>query len=255
MIRFDDVCKSFRPDAVAIDHVSFTIDSGEFVFLTGHSGSGKTTLLRLLLREYQPDSGNIYFQDQDLSRLSRRKVAHHRRRVGVVFQDCQLLDDLNVAENIALPLIIGKCPRLEIKKRIQELLKLLSLDGYEKVFPVQLSGGEAQRIALARALATAPDIIFADEPTGNLDQDNATDIVNLLQSVNQYGTTVILATHNLSLLSQMPSARLLTLQKGQLAKDTGSSKPPKSKSTSKNKAKSTANSTSPDKNETKEEQS
>ena len=220
MFKFDKVSKFFNDDEkIAVQDISFQVDDGEFVFLTGQSGSGKTTLLRLLLREYKPTEGDIFFNDYNLRKISRRKVSKLRRQIGVVFQDYQLLDDLNVYENIALPLIIAKQSRKEIRSRIGELLKLLGLTGYEKAFPSELSGGEAQRISLARALATAPKVIYADEPTGNLDHQNAFDIINLLKSVNQYGTTVIVATHNLEFVRQFPESRQLVLEKGRLIKD------------------------------------
>lgn len=224
MIKFDQVSKEFcRGEKVALDDVSFEIDNGEFVFVTGHSGCGKTTLLRLLMRELQPTSGAVYFDDTNLRRLSRRKVAKHRRKVGVVFQDYRLIDELNVQENIALPLVIAHEKKKEIKNRIAELLKLLGLQGYEKVFPSQLSGGEAQRVGLARALITAPEVIFADEPTGNLDSNNASELIKLLASVNSYGTTVILTTHDLGLIPQVVGARQLEFKKGKLVKDSGKS--------------------------------
>ncbi len=222
MIKFDQVSKNFcRGEKIALDDVSFDIDDGEFVFVTGHSGCGKTTLLRLLLRELQPTAGSVYFDHKNLRRLSRGKVAKHRRKVGVVFQDYRLIDELNVQENIALPLLIAHEKKKEIQNRIEELLTLLGLEGYEKVFPSQLSGGEAQRVGLARALVTAPEVIFADEPTGNLDAQNASDMLKLLASVNSYGTTVIMTTHDLSLISQVPGARELKFQHGKLVKDTG----------------------------------
>ncbi len=225
MIKFDSVSKSFNSaQKVALKDVSFVVDPGEFVFVTGHSGSGKTTLLKLLLREYQPTQGRILFEDQDLKKLSAGKVAKHRRQIGVIFQDYQLLDDLTVWENIALPLVIAKQNKKEINSRIEELLKLLNLTGYERAFPAQLSGGEAQRIGVARALAIAPKIIFADEPTGNLDQENSLAILNLLKNINQYGTTVIFATHNLELLNHGSQARHLKFQTGELVHD---SKPKK----------------------------
>lgn len=221
MIKFDQVNKSFNDhQKQAIVDMTFTINDGEFVFVTGHSGSGKTTLLKLLLKEYLPDNGEITFDEENLNTLAGHKIAELRRKIGVVFQDYQLLDDLTVWENIALPLVLAKKPTEEINTRISELLQLLELTGYEEMFPVQLSGGEAQRISLARALAMGPKLIFADEPTGNLDYDNTQKIINLLQTVNGYGTTIILATHDLSLLDKIPGARRLELDHGHLVKDT-----------------------------------
>ncbi len=219
MITFEKVSKIFGSGNIALDEVSFKIEPGEFVFITGHSGSGKTTLLRLLLREYFPTNGRVFFNEQDLSQLSRGKVARHRQKVGVVFQDYKLLDDLTVWENIALPLMIAHQQKEEVSSRINELLKMLDLQGREDDFPSQLSGGEAQRVGLARALSIAPKVIFADEPTGNLDENNGQVIVKLLKAINKYGTTIIFATHNLKLLAANPNARHLTLDRGQLTYD------------------------------------
>lgn len=219
MIDFVNVTKVFLPEKKALDEVSFSIDPGEFVFVTGHSGCGKTTLLRLFLRELQPTSGEIIFNGQNLHDLSRRKVADHRRQVGVVFQDYKLLDDLTVWENIALPLTIAHQSRAEIETRINELLKMLKLGGRENDFPAQLSGGEAQRVSLARALSVAPKVIFADEPTGNLDADNGETIYELLKAINKYGTTVIFATHNLGFVKQNQQARHLEFDEGKLVHD------------------------------------
>lgn len=225
MIDFVNVTKIFQPDKTALDQVSFSIDQGEFVFMTGHSGSGKTTLLRLFLRELKPTEGKICFNEQDLSELSNRKVAQHRQKVGVVFQDYKLLDDLTVWENIALPLIIARQSHAEIENRITELLKMLKLSGRENDFPVQLSGGEAQRVSLARALSVAPKVIFADEPTGNLDEENGETICTLLKAINKYGTTVVFATHNLSFIGKNPSARRLEFDNGKLVNDSSPKKP------------------------------
>lgn len=225
MIDFVNVTKIFQPDKTALDQVNFSIDQGEFVFMTGHSGSGKTTLLRLFLRELRPTEGKVYFNEQDLSELSNRKVAQHRQKVGVVFQDYKLLDDLTVWENIALPLIIARQSHTEIENRITELLKMLKLSGRENDFPVQLSGGEAQRVSLARALSVAPKVIFADEPTGNLDEENGETICTLLKAINKYGTTVVFATHNLGFIGKNPSARRLEFDNGKLVNDSSPKKP------------------------------
>lgn len=220
MIRFRHVSHDFGNSAqVALCDLCLEIDDGEFVFITGHSGCGKTTLLRLLLRQLIPTDGIVEFAGVDLSQLSTRKVAKHRQELGAIFQDYQLLDDLTVKENIILPMQIAKIPKKEIEKRLDELLTLLKLTGLENKFPVQLSGGEAQRVGLARALAIAPKVIFADEPTGNLDEENANTIISLLKNINQFGTTVIVATHDLTLLPLVSYARHIILENGKLISD------------------------------------
>lgn len=215
MIIFDNVTKHFGIGEPALKNVSFTIEPGEFVFVTGHSGAGKTTIARLLTKEYAPTDGSIVFDGTDLSTIRRSQLHHHRRKFGVIYQDYKLLSDLTVAENIALALhIIGK-KNHEIEERITDLLDLVQLQDKREMFPSQLSGGEAQRISIARALATAPSVLFADEPTGNLDRDTAERIIQILQKVNALGTTVIMATHDESLLSDVPH-RIFRLTNGEL---------------------------------------
>ncbi|MDA1079395.1 MAG: cell division ATP-binding protein FtsE [bacterium] len=218
MIRFQDVSKEFSPNNFGLKQVSFAVDSGEFVFITGPSGSGKTTLMRLIIREYTPTSGQISLFDEELSNMPQKKVTELRRKVGVVFQDYKLLPELNVWENIALPLEIAGQPQAEIESRVTDLLKLIGLVEKPYLFPSQLSGGESQRVGIARALALGPDLIFADEPTGNLDSDNTTAIVELLKKINQLGTTILFATHNLD-LTKSDKTRILNLDSGTLVHD------------------------------------
>lgn len=218
-IIFDAVTKQFGPVSTALADVSFAIDPGELVLITGPSGSGKTTLMRLLIREYTPESGEVYWGDQPLSELRSGQVPYHRRQIGVVFQDYKLLPELNIWENIALPLsIIGK-DQEETESRVTDLLKLVGLEDKAYAFPSQLSGGEAQRVSIARALATGPSVIFADEPTGNLDPVASLEIVRLLRQINKLGTTVILATHDSVVLEFLKSERRIALAKGSLEKD------------------------------------
>lgn len=229
MIVFDKVTKRFGDDTFALQDVSFEIDPGEFVFLTGPSGSGKTTVMRLLTREYTPSEGEITFGETPLHELKSNQVFQHRRQIGVIFQDYKLLAESNVWENIALPLyIIGKS-QAEIESRVTDLLKLVNLVDKAYLFPSQLSGGEAQRVSIARALATGPRVIFADEPTGNLDPETSLSIAKLLHKINQLGTTVLLATHDTGVLDSLKGERRLQLDKGKLVKDTHAGKKPKRK--------------------------
>lgn len=218
-IIFDAVTKKFGESTVALDAVTFVVQPGEFIILTGPSGSGKTTLMRLLIHEYTPDAGEITFQDTRLSKLKSGQVPYHRRKIGVVFQDYKLLPELNIWENIALPLsIIGK-DQEETESRVTDLLKLVSLETKAYLFPTQLSGGEAQRISIARALATGPSVIFADEPTGNLDPESSLGIIKLLRQINRLGTTVLLATHDMVVLDFLKNERRLILEHGKLTSD------------------------------------
>lgn len=209
MISFVDITKTFYPDNTIFEHLNFDIKDGEFIFLTGVSGSGKTTLLNLLLQIEYPDEGDIIFQGQSLNALKRRQLPHHRQQIGVVFQDYKLINDLTVAENIALPLSIIGLKKPEIERRVSELLTLINLPERAEHFPKQLSGGEAQRVGIARSLATAPKIIFADEPTGNLDYKSSLGIAKLLDKINQLGTTVVVSTHDANLLDAVNRARHL----------------------------------------------
>ncbi len=224
MIIFSSVTKQFLPEEFAIKDVSFEIDSGELVLLTGPSGSGKTTIMKLLIREYQPSAGEITFHDTNLNTIKNSQIPQHRRKIGVVFQDYNLIPELNVWENIALPLsIIGKKEH-EIEQRVTDLLGLVSLTDKALHFPKQLSGGEAQRISIARALSTGPSIIFADEPTGNLDQDNSLQIARLLGKINSLGTTVIFATHDHDVIDLFDEQRHIILTNGEIKSDSGEKK-------------------------------
>lgn len=219
MITFRSVTKKFG-ETTALSEVSFRIDKGEMVLITGPSGSGKTSLMRLLIKEYEPTAGEIVFDDEPLAKIGGRALPYHRRRIGVVFQDYKLLPELNIWENIALPLsIIGKS-QAETESRVTDLLKLIGLTSKAALFPSQLSGGEAQRVSIARALATGPSVIFADEPTGNLDPETSLSIARLLRQINRLGTTLLLATHDGAVLSLLAEERRIALHKGTVADDT-----------------------------------
>ncbi len=220
MIVFSSVSKQFLPDTYALKDVSFEINPGELVLLTGPSGSGKTTIMKLLTKELSPTSGEIFFHDVNLNDIQNSKIHEHRRKIGVVFQDYKLIPELNVWENIALPLsIIGKS-EAEIEERVTDLLELVSLTDKALHFPKQLSGGEAQRIGIARALSTAPAIIFADEPTGNLDKDNSLQIAKLLTKINELGTTILFSTHDHDVIGLLNVHRHIVLSDGTLVSDT-----------------------------------
>lgn len=219
MIVFSNVTKQFGDNPPAVEDINFSVEEGEFLFLTGHSGSGKTTLLKLLTKEYVPSDGDIEFYGQPLSKVKSGKLHHHRRQIGVVYQDYRLLPELNVWENIALALeIIGK-PQREIEERVTDLLELVQLTDKAYFFPAELSGGESQRVGIARALATAPSVLLADEPTGNLDPDNTMMIARLFNKIHELGTTIFFATHDLQVLETLGHRRL-KMEKGRLIEDT-----------------------------------
>lgn len=218
MIDLVDVSKSYSKGMPAVDHVNLHIDKGEFVFVVGSSGSGKSTLIKLLLKELDATSGEIEVLGNDLSMMRQRQVAKYRRRLGVVFQDFRLLQDRNVYENVAFAQrVIGRPTRV-IRKRVPEVLTLVGLADKYKSRPKELSGGEQQRVALARALVNRPDILLADEPTGNLDPQNASEIMKLLEEVNNRGTTVIVVTHNREIVNSMKK-RVVTMRKGVIISD------------------------------------
>lgn len=220
MIKFNAVTKRFGDGTVALDDVTFTVDHGEFVFITGHSGSGKTTLMKLLTREYLPTEGDVHFKDIVINDLRSGELAKHRRQIGVVFQDYKLIPDYTVWENVALPLYITNTKEADIESRVSDLLKLVGITDKAYQFPSQLSGGEAQRVGIARALANAPSVIFADEPTGNLDVDATMVIAQLLHKINELGTTILCATHDVSVLEHLKGHRRVQLENGKIVSDT-----------------------------------
>lgn len=195
MIEFKNVSKSYG-SIKALADISFKVANGEFVFITGPSGAGKTTLLKLILREILPDSGQIVFDGADIVGLSQEEVPHLRQKIGVVFQDFKVLPERTVRENVEVPLaVVGVNPE-EWEARVDQVLKLVGLDKRTELFPSQLSGGELQRVSLARALVVNPKLILADEPTGNLDSETADGVMDLFEKINKEGKTVIMATHN-----------------------------------------------------------
>ncbi len=213
MIEIKGVTKSYGNGAPALKNLNIEIDDGEFVFVVGASGSGKSTFIKLLLRELKPTEGEIIVNDKNIVKLRSRGVARYRRNIGVVFQDFRLLKDRDVFANITFAQrVIGAHPK-QIKKNVTRVLSLVGLSEKYRSYPNELSGGEQQRVALARALVNKPDILLADEPTGNLDPDNSWEIMKLLEKVNEQGTTVIVVTHNMDIVEQLKK-RVITLKQG-----------------------------------------
>lgn len=215
MIRFASVTKTFPNGKTALKQVSFEIADGELVGIIGPSGSGKTTLLRLLINDVSPTEGEILVDDFQVHKLNRKKLPHLRRTIGSVFQDFKILSDRTVAENVGLILEILDLPDKEIAEKVNISLEMVGLPQSGNLFPAQLSGGELQRVAIARAMAMNPKILFADEPTGNLDSGTAKQIAGLLKEINSQGTTVIVATHDKDILDFL-KPRILQLEAGEL---------------------------------------
>lgn len=226
MIEFDSVSKIFGNGTKALTDVNFSLEEGEFVIIQGKSGAGKTTIARLIIKEFPFEKGVIKVDGDDISKISPNNTPLLRRKIGVAFQDFKILTNRTVRENISLALDILGLDQEIINKRIKELLNLTGLEGKDDMFPSQLSGGEVQRVIIARALAPQPKVIFADEPTGNLDEETAMQIINLLKDINEQGTAVILATHDKSVLSKL-KFRSIQLEDGKIIKDTGAKKKPK----------------------------
>ena len=218
MIKLEHVSKSYAAGIPALNDVSLEIEDGEFVFIVGDSGSGKSTMIKLLLKELEPSAGTIMINGKNLGKIRRRQIPKFRRNIGVVFQDFRLLKDRNVYENIAFAQkVIGESTR-NIKKKVPAFLSMVGLAAKYRSYPTELSGGEQQRVAIARALINEPSILLADEPTGNLDNNNAWEIMKLLEEVNDRGTTVIVVTHNMEIVKIMKK-RVITVQKGVIVSD------------------------------------
>jgi cell division transport system ATP-binding protein len=215
MICFDKVSKQFRTGVFALSDISFEIEKGEFIFLVGPTGSGKTTIFRLLTREILPSSGGITIDNWDVIKLPKSKIPHLRKKIGVVFQDLKLLMDRTTFENIMLPLEVSGIDSIIAAKIVEVIMEKVGILDHKDKFPIQLSGGELQRVAIARALTLEPDVLLADEPTGNLDQKTAMEIVKLLQDINSKGTTIIMATHNEDVIKAL-AKRVITLDRGKL---------------------------------------
>jgi cell division transport system ATP-binding protein len=218
MIRFDDVCKQYPGGYQALKQVSFELNKGEMAFLTGRSGAGKSTLLKLIMRTEELNQGQILVGNRNIHRMAASEIPFHRRRIGVVFQDHQLLFDRTVFDNVMLPLRIEGYDKHEAARRVRAALDKVGLLNKEKLNPITLSGGEQQRVGIARAVVNRPQILLADEPTGNLDPDLAAEIMLLFEQFNQIGVSMLIASHDLSLITRLRH-RILTLDNGLLIKD------------------------------------
>jgi len=218
MIKLEHISKSYSAGIPALNDVNLEIEDGEFVFIVGDSGSGKSTMIKLLLKELEPSEGTITINGKILGKIKRRQIPKFRRDIGVVFQDFRLLKDRNVYENIAFAQkVIGESNK-SIRKKVPNMLALVGLAAKYKSYPKELSGGEQQRVAIARALINEPSILLADEPTGNLDNNNAWEIMKLLEEINSRGTTVIVVTHNMEIVDVMKK-RVITIKKGLVVSD------------------------------------
>ena len=218
MVELYELTKTYPNGVTALDHISLKVEQGEFVFLMGHSGAGKSTLIRMLIREEWPTSGQIFVASRSLVRMKKKEIPYLRRSVGMIFQDFKLLESRTVEENIAFAMmVVGAAPK-EIKKRVASVIHEVGLDGKEKSFPSELSGGEQQRVGIARAIINRPVLLIADEPTGNLDQRTSEEIMELIYAINRAGTTVIMATHAQELVRNA-KRRVVILDKGKVVAD------------------------------------
>lgn len=218
MILFDNVSKIYTPTSIALKNVTLRIKPKEFVSIVGHSGAGKSTLLKMLIAEEAPTEGKIFLDDIEITALKKKDLPFIRRKVGAIFQDYKLLPGKTAAENVAFAMEAAGRPDVEIQENVSEVLEIVGLAEKMHNFPHELSGGEKQRVAIARALVNQPDVIMADESTGNLDPTNTWDIVRLLERINEFGTTVILATHDKQIVDYL-GRRVITIEKGRIVRD------------------------------------
>lgn len=218
VIEFVNVSKAYQPETEALSNVSLKIDEGEFVFIVGHSGSGKSTLIKLLMKEIAPSSGKIYVNNKDLSRIRHHQIPALRRKIGAVFQSFRLLKDRNIFENVAFAQRIIEKSSKDINKNVPAVLSIVGLEDKMDKFPYELSGGEQQRVAVARALVNEPNILLADEPTGNLDPKTSWEIMKLLNDINRRGTTVVVVTHDEEIVNVMQK-RVITIEHGVVVSD------------------------------------
>ncbi|MGV8983927.1 cell division ATP-binding protein FtsE [Clostridium sp.] len=218
MIEFKKVTKIYDNNVIALSNVDITIEKGEFVFLVGPSGAGKSTFIKILLKEIEPTTGTVILNDMDITKLKRNQVPYFRRKIGVVFQDFRLIETLNVYENVAFALRVTECSPKEIRKKVPMVLDLVGLSKKHMAYPHEISGGEQQRVSLARAIVNNPALLIADEPTGNLDPETAIGIMDILNDINKAGTTIVMATHAKNIVDSMKK-RVIAIEKGVLARD------------------------------------
>ncbi|SHK60677.1 cell division transport system ATP-binding protein [Clostridium cavendishii DSM 21758] len=218
MIEFKNVTKVYNNNVRALTSVDVEIQSGEFIFLVGPSGAGKSTLIKMLLKEIEPTSGKILMNGTNLSNIKRSQVPYYRRKIGMVFQDFRLIPTLNVYENVAFAMRVVEASQKEIRRRVPMVLSLVGLSNKYKMFPNELSGGEQQRVSIARAIVNNPQVLIADEPTGNLDPETAKEIMELIDDINRAGTTVVMATHAKDIVDSMKK-RVIAIEKGAVARD------------------------------------
>lgn len=218
MIEFKGVSKIYNNNVKALSDVNVKIDTGEFVFLVGPSGSGKSTFIKMLLKEIEPTTGDVIVSDKKLDDITRKQVPYYRRKIGMVFQDFRLIPNLNVYENVAFAMRVVEASPREIRKRVPTVLSLVGLSHKYKMFPNELSGGEQQRVSLARAIVNNPSVLIADEPTGNLDPETAKEIMDLLKDINTAGTTIVMATHAKDIVDTMKK-RVIAIESGNIVRD------------------------------------
>lgn len=218
MIEFKNVSKMYSNNVKALSDVNVKIDSGDFVFLVGPSGAGKSTFIKMILKEVDPTTGEIIVAQKELNKVTRRQIPYYRRKIGMVFQDFRLIPTLNVYENVAFAMRVVEASPKEIRKRVPMVLSLVGLSHKYKMFPNELSGGEQQRVSLARAIVNNPSVLIADEPTGNLDPETAKEIMELLEDINRAGTTILMATHAKEIVNTMKK-RVIAIEKGMIVRD------------------------------------
>lgn len=218
MIEFKNISKVYDKNVTALSDISVRIERGEFVFLVGPSGAGKSTFIKLLLKEIDSTSGRLIVGDTDVTELTHKKIPYYRRKIGVVFQDFRLIPSLSVYENVAFAMRVTGASSKEIKRKVPVVLSMVGLSKKYKALPGELSGGEQQRVSIARAIVNNPSILIADEPTGNLDPETALEIMEILNDINRAGTTILMATHAKDIVNMMKK-RVITIEKGVIARD------------------------------------